>query len=186
MILAAPESKFMKEIQLTDGYIALVDDGDYARVSQFQWQATVRKRSDGSIRGVYGLRTVWDGKKVKAVYLHQFVMDSQWVDHKDHNGLNCQKGNLRIADRSKNGGNARKMQRQKPTTSKYKGVSWDKRENKWRVSLMYQGKKCWFGYYTEENVAALVYDVTARLLFGDFANVNFKQPDDTSGGQETK
>ena len=60
-----------------------------------------------------------------------------------------------------------------PTTSKYKGVSWFKQTQKWRVEIKYQGKSTHLGYFDDEITAALVYDAKAYELRGEKARLNF-------------
>ena len=64
----------------------------------------------------------------------------------------------------------------KNSTSKYKGVSWYKRTNKWRAIITVNGKNKYLGYFTSETETAAVYDLHARKHFGEFANLNFKCP----------
>jgi hypothetical protein len=61
----------------------------------------------------------------------------------------------------------------KPTTSKYKGVSWFKQTQKWRVEIKAQGKSIHLGYFDDEITAALMYDAKAFELRGDKARLNF-------------
>ena len=107
----------MKEIALTQGYVALVDDEDFDRVNQHKWHADVGPNS------VYALRKDENGRNLR---LHRFNLGitktKTRVDHKDHNGLNCQHYNLRDSQ-----GHNNKNQRLKTNnTSGFKGVSWSK------------------------------------------------------------
>ena len=61
----------------------------------------------------------------------------------------------------------------KPTTSKYKGVSWFKQTQKWRVEIQHQGRSLHLGYFDDEVTAALVYDAKAFELRGEKARLNF-------------
>ena len=168
----------MKQVELTQGYITLVDDEDYERVAQYRWCARVAKRSDGSIQGVYALRTTKtsrrDGKrKTTNHFLHRFILgvdNTCEVDHKDHNGLNNQKYNLRKANKSDNQHNTRK---QINNTSGYKGVYWHKRDRAWTAMIGMRGKLIYLGTYATPEQAALAYDAAANKLFGEFANTNF-------------
>ena len=90
----------MREIPLTKGYVALVDDEDYERAAAFKWSAIViRDKNKGR---VYGMRaTDWNPetrRNGKYIYLHRFILnapDRVMVDHRDSDGLNCHKHNLR-------------------------------------------------------------------------------------------
>ena len=82
----------MKEIKLTQGYIAKVSDKDYARVSALKWHAVVMRRKDGSIKAVYAVHTAPIARgKQKQYFMHRFILSvtgSSFVDHRDHGGLN--------------------------------------------------------------------------------------------------
>ena len=90
------------------------------------------------------------------------------VDHEDHNGLNCQRSNLRKCVRGENDGNRRKTR----GSSQYRGVSWSKGKGRWRACITIE-KTVHLGYFVNEREAALVYDTAARSRFGVFANCNF-------------
>ncbi len=167
----------MKEIKLTKGRVAFVDDEDFEYLNQWKWHYSMgRNENDG-----YAKRGVNLGnKKTKTIQMHRVVMnlkegDGKMVDHKDRNKLNCQKNNLRLANRSQNGNN------RIPTgASKYLGVSLIRRKknnsiywtahgtlNKKRISL---GQ---FPYTKEGEVkAALKYNEFAEKNYGEFANLN--------------
>jgi hypothetical protein len=82
----------MKTIPLTRGYVALVDDADYERLSQWKWHALVIPRAGG--RQIYAARNVDIDSKS---FMHRELMalpDRRKVVHKDGNGLNNQRANL--------------------------------------------------------------------------------------------
>jgi len=156
----------MKTIPLTQGFVAQVDDADYDRVSAHKWSAT-------KANTVYGVRKVRKAdSKTTSQLLHRFILgvtDPEiQVDHKDHNGLNCQRHNLRRCVRGENDGNRRKTR----GSSQYRGVSWSKGKGKWRACITI-GKSVHLGYFTDEAEAARAYDAAARTRFGIFANCNF-------------
>src|SRR5580658_2281017 len=99
----------MKIVKLTKGYEAVVDDEDFLRVSQFKWHVAEIKRRDGSVRNVYARRST--GKYTNQL-LHRFILGIDdptiEVDHRDNYGLNCRRGNLRVATGSQNYGNSRR------------------------------------------------------------------------------
>ena len=153
----------MRTIQLTRSFVALVDDADYNRVSTHKWSATKTKTN------VYGIRKVRTAEgRTTSLMLHRFIMGvidpSLDVDHEDHDGLNCQRYNLRVATRTQNNGNRRKTR----GSSQYKGVSWDAKRKLWRAWLNKH-----LGRFTDEVQAALAYDAAARAAFGEFALCNF-------------
>lgn len=156
----------MKEIPLTQGYVALVDDEDFERVNAFKWFAVRDKRKVYARRS--GERV---GKSRLNVHMHRFILgcDKQ-VDHIDDNGLNNQKRNLRLANDSQNRANQRKQSR--PTTSKFKGVSWHRAANAWVAQIGVNGTRKHIGTFKDEVDAAQAYNFMAEEIFGEFASYN--------------
>lgn len=155
----------MKEIQLTQGKVALVDDEDFDRVNQFKWHA----HFDGW--NWYADRALprKDGKQGH-LKLHQFLLPGRKrVDHKNGNGLDNQKHNLRPASHGQNIANSRKM---RGCLSQFKGVTWCKRNVCWAVQIVFQGKNKHVGYFSDEKVAAAAYNSEAAKLWGEFARLN--------------
>jgi hypothetical protein len=157
----------MKTVSLTQGFVALVDDADYDRVSAHKWSAT---RVQTNVYGVRKVRTPTG--RTTSQLLHRFILGVTApeidIDHKDHNGLNCQRSNLRKCVRGENDGNRRKT----GGSSQYKGVSWSNGKGKWRACITI-GKSIHLGYFIDEAEAAHAYDEAARTRFGIFANCNF-------------
>ena len=163
----------MKEIRLTKGCIALVDDCDYERTSQFEWHATECFRSDRSLRNVYAARSIRkpDGSQTTQD-LHRFIMgmtDKKIEVNHDHNGLNCQRFNLRLATRT----NSMQNRRKQFGSSQFKGVTWRKRYKVWCAQIGIDGHRFHLGSFASEEQAALAYDAAARTHFGEFAVLNF-------------
>jgi len=151
-------------IKLTKGKYAIVDLEDYEKLNQNKWRA---------LRGpqtFYAVRS----EKGKTIYMHNQIMlppPGKIVDHDDHNGLNNSRHNLQLATRSQNACNRRK--RDSKCTSRYKGVWFNKAENKWMSVIKVDGKRIFLGYFDNEIDAARAYDNAARLYHGDFASLNF-------------
>lgn len=95
------------------------------------------------------------------------------IDHKDRNGLNNQKYNLRICSR---GDNASNVSPKKNKLSKYLGVTWDKKRNKWLSQLSKGSKKnrrnLHYKLFDNEIDAAKSYNEAAIKYHGEFANLN--------------
>ncbi len=153
----------MKTINLTKGYVALVDDDDYERLSMLKWSATVKKTN------IYA--SVYVAGKNKR--MHRIIMNAPpelQVDHIDGNGLNNQKSNLRLCTNSQNSMN--KGKRNENTSSKYKGVYYVKAAKSYRAEIQKDGKKkVLYGFKTQEE-AALAYNKAAIELHGEFARLN--------------
>lgn len=161
----------MKEIPLTKGYVALVDDEDFEWLNQWEWSAIKSKHS----KTVYARRFgVIDGKW-HTILMHRLILrlgffkeDPRLTDHKDRNGLNNQKTNLRVATYSQNQYNKISSSNRK---SKYKGVTATK-WGTWIAQLSHKGQQ-FQQHYQEELEAAVAYDVMARKYAGEFALCNF-------------
>jgi hypothetical protein len=157
----------VKKVPLTQGFVALIDDADYERVSQFKWSATRTKTM------VYGIRKVRKpGGGTTSQLLHRFIMGVAdrriYIDHLDHDGLNCQRNNLRRCVPGENSGNVRKSR----GNSQYRGVSWASEKGMWRACIRIE-RSIHLGYFSDEVEAALAYDEAARIRFGVFAHCNF-------------
>lgn len=149
----------MIELKLTQNKIALIDDEDFERVSQLSWQAHYQK----------GKWYVVSGSPYQMIYLHRFIMrpDSKIdIDHKDDDGLNNQRSNLRFATRSQNMANSGPR-----NGKKFKGIH--KNSGRFRAQITVNYKRIHLGYFDTEEQAAKAYDEGARRYFGEYANTNF-------------
>lgn len=97
------------------------------------------------------------------------------TDHIDHDKLNNQRHNLRVASKSQNNQNRKKRN---GTSSKYKGLYRDNRRNRWVCKIKLNNKNIQLGYFENEIEAALMYDVAAKYFFKEFALLNFPDNDD--------
>lgn len=103
--------------------------------------------------------------------MHQMILPGRKeVDHRDTNGLNNQRDNLRGCGRNENRYNSRKTTR--ACTSRFKGVSWNKFDKKWTAMIGFQGKSHYLGQFTDEVEAAKAYNAAAVRMFGEFARPN--------------
>ena len=152
----------MKEIPLTRGKVALVNDEDYERVMMHKWCA-VKTRNKW-----YAQRR--EGKK--KVSLHRFILDAKSGEECDHingDGLDNRRCNIRIVTSQQNKWNQQKTH----GSSIYKGVSWEKDRNKWRTGIRINNKDIHLGLFDSEEEAAKAYDAKAIELFGEYAKLNF-------------
>ena len=158
----------MKRIPLTHGKFALVDDGDYEDLSQFRWFA------DRGRNTFYAARNIRVGKKQIIERMHRRVLglkfgDGRIADHKDENGLNNQRDNLRIATKAENG---RNQKVRCDNTSGFRGVYWQRRDGKWQAQIKVDSREIYLGLFHSPMVAALAYNAAAIKYFGEFANLN--------------
>ena len=147
--------------------VALVDDADYERISCQKWH--VRKDRNT----YYAIRQVRCNGRKHTVLMHREILNTPvglLTDHADRNGLNNQRSNIRICNIAENN---RNVKIRKDSTSGYKGVSFHKRDEKWRAYIGFDNKIMWLGYFKTAKIAALAYDNAACELFGEFASLNF-------------
>ncbi|MFA5445042.1 MAG: AP2 domain-containing protein [Bacteroidales bacterium] len=156
----------MKEIKLTQGKVALVDDEDFEELNQFKWYACKRKNT------FYAARDIQYKGNRHCILMHRKIMKTPnglEVDHKDGNGCNCQKENMRNCAHGQN-----QMNRgpQRTNTSGYKGVSWSKAGGKWVTYIQVNGKSKNLGYHDFIEDAARAYNEAAIKFHGKFAYLN--------------
>jgi hypothetical protein len=156
-----------KIIELTKGFITLVDEEDFEWLSRFAWHVLPGK----TISTYYARRNgkFVNSKREKSAKMHNDLMNPPIgfvVDHANNNGLDNRKWNLRICTRNENILNCKV--REGKRSSIYKGVNTSKKGH-WDVRV--RGR--FVGEYNTELEAALVYDRIARQEFGEFARPNF-------------
>ena len=160
----------MKRIPLTQGKFATVDDEDYDYLMQWKWSASQNHGNWYATRQVRRKKNCQD-----TVFMHRDLLglkrgDGLSVDHKDTNGLNNVKTNLRLCSNQQNQWNRR------PYTEKssiYKGVSWFRQSKKWKAQIRYDYGLLYLGLFDDQIDAARAYDKKAKELFGEFARPNF-------------
>lgn len=157
-----------KQISLTQGLFATVDDTDFEFLNQWKWCAHTK---DG--KKFYAVRSGLRLPFQKTIYMHRVIMntpDDMDVDHRDGNGLNNTRGNLRNCTNTQNQRNREKLSN---NTSGYKGVTWNKEREKWVAQIKVNGKLIRLGRFSKIEDAAHAYDQAAKKYFGEFARTNF-------------
>lgn len=150
----------MKQIPLTQGKVAIVDDADFEYFNQVKWSAVKARDNWYAIRG-------------NGTSMHREIMNApsgMMIDHINGNGLDNRRENLRLCT---NAENLRNRGKTKSNTSGYKGVTWHKGDGKYRAQMTYKGKVFHIGCFDNPVAAARAYDEKARELHGAFARTNF-------------
>jgi hypothetical protein len=144
-----------KEITLTKGYVATVDDEDFECLSKFKWSTlTVPGKSP------YAKRTR------RGILMHRVIMginDRRKVDHINGDGLDNRRENLRVCTNSQN------SQNMKPRDGATKGLYFHKKNLKWCAQIMQDRVKYHLGSFDTKEAAQARYDEEAIKRFGNFA-----------------
>lgn len=157
----------MIEFPLSKGGVALVDAEDVDRLMEFTWFWWKPKSS----RTPYAVRPL-DGSP-GGVYMHRFILGlpprRPQVDHRDTDGLNNQKSNLRTCT---DGQNKHNLGMREANTSGFKGVTFHVGAGKYMAQIRVNGRHLYLGLYQSAIDAAKVYDSKAIESFGEYARTN--------------
>jgi hypothetical protein len=159
-------TKMAKEIQLTQGQVAIVDDDMYDYLNQWKWCVN---NCNGKL---YAVRSLSIPKKRKIIYMHRFIVKNDSEMHTDHcngNTLDNRKINLRICTNSQNLMNQKIHKNNK---SGYKGIYFNKRTNRFDVYISIDKKQRRVGVYKDVKDAIKNYNEAAIKYYGEFANLN--------------
>ena len=166
--------EIFKEIPNFDDYLI----SNFGRVKSFKQNEARIKKNQNNNCGYYFVRLINNNGRTQTKYIHRllaelFIPNTDnllYVDHIDTHTLNNDLSNLRWVSLSQNQFN-RNKQKQK-SSSKYKGVTYVKKTNKWQARIRFEGKQYHLGCYASEIEAALAYNQTARKFFKQFAKLN--------------
>lgn len=148
----------VKQIELTQGKVAIVDDDDFEYLSQWKWHYTAQG---------YAARRSSD----RIILMHRQLIstaDGMDTDHANGNKLDNRRSNLRPATRSQNLANRPSLRGR----SEYKGVSWHEARKKWAAHYYLGGESHYIGLFVSEQEAAAAYDEAAKRVYGEYAYLN--------------
>lgn len=165
----------MREITLTRGQIALIDDDDWDLVTQFKWRVFCPQKIAYAVSQIS--RAEAQGKN-RTIRMHTLIAGPGLIDHRNGNGLDNRRSNLRPATTSENCINSRGWGR----TYGYRGVGFQK--GRWRAYIGVAGKQVTLGRYDTKEDAARAYDRAALMYYGEFAHLNFPLPVDWDRSEE--
>lgn len=149
-------------IPLTNGRIAFVDAEDFNDLSTFKWLANK----------YYAYRYIFIGAKRMSVWMHNQInppREGFENDHRNNNGFDNRRFNLRMATRSQNLQNRRKP---KNNTSGFKGVSFHKGSGRWRAQITVGGVVTSLKYHDSKDEAAAAYAAAVMSIGGEFARID--------------
>jgi len=154
------------------GRVALVDDEDYDLVMQYSWHVDEYQRKNRrGMHGPYAMANARGPKPHTMIRMHTLITGWALVDHRDGNGLNNRRSNLRDVTGTQNAANQRK--RVGRSLSRYKGVTWHRRDHKWKAQIKDGSRRRHIGNFINEDDAARAYDAAALAAWGEFALLNF-------------
>jgi hypothetical protein len=151
------------------GRVALIDDGDYDLVRSRRWTVIERPQPNGRMDGPYAITHFSRDGRRTGVYMHALITGWPKTDHRNGDGLDNQRYNLRPATTAQNNHN------QRPrigTSSRFKGVTWHKKVAKWQATIKLNQRCVYLGVYTSEEEAALAYNAAALEAYGEYAYLN--------------
>ncbi len=157
-----------RQIPLTQGKHAIVDEEDYEFLSQWKWCY----HFGYAVRTQYFQGDKKDKRIRKFIKMHRFILNTpngMDTDHINMNKLDNRRKNLRVATRSQNQANKKS---QINSSSQYKGVGWHKRKKKWTAQISVNNRLIHLGGFSTEEKAALAYNEAAKKYYGEFGRFN--------------
>ena len=150
----------------------VIDLEDLERVINYPytWYAKLNK-SIGKYY-VYASEYQPKTKRCKPIFLHQFIMkaNGKIVDHKNNDGLDNRKSNLRMATDKNNSTNRRS--RNKNNSSGYRNVSWSESYGKWIVQMQVNKKNTILGKFDDVHEAGKFAEEMRQKYYGEYAGKN--------------
>ena len=152
----------MKEIPLTQGKTATIDDDDFVRVSVHKWSFDPKG---------YAFTNIGKRPHRRILYMHRLILQApkgKECDHINNNKLDNRRENLRLCTREENSRNRKLFK----NATGYKGVYFDKDSEVYYAQVKFRGQTICGGRSKDVKVSAAYYNKVAVELHGEFANLN--------------
>ena len=153
----------MTDIVLPCGRVTQIDDGDIQLLDGFRLHAEKRGRT-------FYVRARKQGQRGGGKYLHNIIMGGR-ADHRDSDGLNNKRSNLRCCTQAQNG-----LNRSPKEGKRFKGVYFDKRRGSYYAQVSFNRSTRTVSGLASEEDAARAHDKMAREMHGEWARLNFPEP----------
>lgn len=141
----------------------MVDDDDFEELNKYNWH--ILQPQKGRFYAARNVNNIGTNRQ-KKIRMHCEIMNGKYIDHKDGNGLNNTKENLRLSCHKTNGYN----RKQGSNKTGYKGVSVSRK--KYKAEIKYNGVKIYLGTSDHPVICAKMYNDAALKYFGEFALLN--------------
>jgi AP2 domain len=172
----------VKQIPLTQGQFATVDDEDFSWLSSWRWFAQWNPKTKSFYATRKGPGSCAGGRDRRGVILmHREILacpSDRLVNHRNHDTLDNRQSNLQQVSNMEN---MRFSGKRINNTSGYKGVTWYNSPRKWGARIQTGKRRLFLGVRDTKIEAARLYDKAAIEYHGDFAILNFPREDYANG-----
>lgn len=148
----------MMLIPLSRAQFAKVDDADFGWLSQWKWHALKQPNT------FYACRTIKNGGRKSTIWMHRLINDTPTdlkTDHINGDGLDNRRSNLRSVDHQANMINCA---RHKAGSSRFRGVSWHIRQQRWIAQITVDYRNIYIGVFDTEEAAHEAYSAARNRL----------------------